>query len=105
MSYFDAERGDEMQIVPMSRAFSEAALTTMRRLSGGANPQATQGLCPSCLDSGFVHAYRTFRHGDRETQVLGVVFDSAEKRLKLCGCKIGMDKADRIRRECEKSYA
>lgn len=95
MSYLDEHPDrDEMQIVPMSRAFSETALTTFRRLSGNTNPQATQGLCPSCFNSGYVHAYRTFRRGETETQVLGVVYDSVEKRMKYCGCKIGLDKAE-----------
>jgi hypothetical protein len=104
MSYYqnDPDRGD-LQIVPMSRAFNESALTTMRRLAGNANPQATQGLCPSCLNSGYVHAYRTFRRGEHETQVLGVVYDTVEKRMKLCACKIGQDKAEQM--ASESSYA
>lgn len=98
MSYYDAEaeRGRDMQIVPMSRAFNESALETMRRLSGDSNPQATQGLCPSCLNSGYVHAWRTFRRGEVETQVLGVIYDTVERRMKLCGCPVGMDKAERM---------
>lgn len=95
MSYYGEENRD-MQIVPMSRAFNESALETMRRMSGDANPQATQGLCPSCLNSGYVHAYRTFRRGEVETQVLGVVYDSVEKHMKLCGCKLGRAKAEEM---------
>lgn len=82
-------------VVPMTRAFAPSTARVIQQAREFKQPGLRQGLCPTCLNSGYVHEYRTI-HGQ---QVLGVVYDGPGKQLQRCACAIGQKLDEEIRRD------